>query len=290
MSSADTTEASDTVVAPDSGEDIDASNKSRMEEEGEGPKVVEIKNVKVVLDDGGEFEFPLHLSSTINNIIDDMGIEAEEVDKVPVNGISSKTFGYIIDFTKIHPYNEGFVDLFEKGDIDSQNTVFRRISPMSSPDLSFFESITDIGVIFDLFKAANYLQLSTFLHYISKFLAEQIKPLLAEEIDMVFNEKPDTSTEEEKKEIFDKYPWMLTDYKEAIEAPFIDKRKKKKEAKIVEESDDSKVVEECGSSEGGSAEGGSAEGGSSEVKEDIDSDSDSDEDEVEPMEVSADGN
>lgn len=288
MSTVESAESSgnDEVAAEETPLSVEDSNKKRMLEENEGPIEVEIKYIKVILDDGSTFDFPTHLSKTIKNIIDDMD---DDTTAVPINGIQSKHFKHIIDYTKLHPFDEGFVDLYNKGDITSRNTVFRRISPMSPSDINFFETLkldpgSALEAMYEIIKAVNYLDLKVLIHYATKYLAELIKPFKAEEIDMIFGKKPNLITAEEKEKLFKENEFLPGLMKEIDELAEFQKQKELEEGPKVVEVPEEVPEEVLEATSGGSV----VMDTKAEVVKDVVSEDDESEDEQEAMELAAD--
>lgn len=121
------------------------------------------------------------LSSTIKNMLDDLGEEATNVP-IPLHNVTMKIL------EKVAQYCRYRVALPREGDEIKCNAEWEK---------KFVEM--DQATLFELILAANYLDIKPLLDLTCKTVAEMIKGKSPEEIRVTFNIKNDFTPEEEEK-------------------------------------------------------------------------------------------
>jgi len=151
------------------------------------------KTVKVSPSDDPNtvFELPLaaaHMSSTIKNMLEDLGAEGEGM-AIPLNNVRTGILEKVVTYCNYHTENPVKVS-------ESTETT-TRIDEISPWDQQFVE--VDQATLFEMILAANYLDIKPLLDLTCKTVANMIKGKTPEEIRKTFNIKNDFTPEEEEK-------------------------------------------------------------------------------------------
>ena len=141
-------------------------------------------------DEKATVEVPIeaaHMSTTIKNMLDDLGEDASGID-IPLHNVTAKVLNKVVEYCTYHVENPVKAD--DKK--DDKNTA--DILPW---DQKFCE--VDQATLFELILAANYLDIKPLLDLTCKTVANMIKGKTPEEIRKTFNIKNDFTPEEEEK-------------------------------------------------------------------------------------------
>ncbi|KAI4462899.1 skp1 [Holotrichia oblita] len=149
-------------------------------------------NIKLQSSDGEIFEVDVEIakcSVTIKTMLEDLGMDEEEEDSVPLPNVNSAILKKVIQWATYHKDDPPPPE-------DDENKE-KRTDDISSWDADFLK--VDQGTLFELILAANYLDIKGLLDVTCKTVANMIKGKTPEEIRKTFNIKNDfTASEEEQ--------------------------------------------------------------------------------------------
>lgn len=132
------------------------------------------------------FEVPIevvHMSSTIKNMLDDLGTEGAGAT-IPIANVRTPVLQAVIEYCTYH---------IENPIVDKYDTKKDEVVPF---DAKFVD--VDQSTLFERVLAANYLDIKPLLDLICKTIANMIKGKSPEEIRKTFNIKNDFTPEEEE--------------------------------------------------------------------------------------------
>ncbi|KJH44983.1 Skp1 family, dimerization domain protein [Dictyocaulus viviparus] len=147
--------------------------------------------MKLVTNDGENFDVPrdvIRLSTTINTMLQDLGLDSESNDPIPICNVSGPIMKKVLQWCTFHKDDPPSTD-------DSDNRE-KRTDDIPSWDVEFLK--VDQGTLFELILAANYLDIKGLLDVTCKTVANMIKGKTPEEIRRTFNIKNDFTPEEEE--------------------------------------------------------------------------------------------
>jgi S-phase kinase-associated protein 1 len=158
-----------------------------------------VKTVKLESSDETKavFEVPLEvisLSTTIKNMIDDLGEDMDSNTPIPLNNVTARNLERAINFCTHH------AEANPKGVKDAEPAEGEQ--PKKPAEMDEWETAfvtMDQGELFELILAANYLDIKPMLDLTCKAVANMIKGKSPEEIRKTFNIKNDFTPEEEEK-------------------------------------------------------------------------------------------
>ena len=127
-------------------------------------------------------------SVTIRTMVEDLGLDANDDDIVPLPNVNSAILRKVIQWATYHKD-----DPPPEEDEDSKE---KRTDDISSWDSDFLK--VDQGTLFELILAANYLDIKGLLDVTCKTVANMIKGKTPEEIRKTFNIQNDFSPSEEE--------------------------------------------------------------------------------------------
>ena len=148
-------------------------------------------NIKLRSSDGEVFDVDVEVakaSVTIKTMLDDLGIEDDDQEVVPLPNVSSSILRKVIQWATYHKDDP-------PAPIDDEESRERRTDDISGWDSDFLK--VDQGTLFELIQAANYLDIKGLLDVTCKTVANMIKGKTPEEIRKTFNIKNDFTPEEE---------------------------------------------------------------------------------------------
>jgi len=134
--------------------------------------------IRLVSSDGQNFDAPgyvVDLSQTISAVLDDIGDDSD-ISLVPLPNVDGKTLALIIEQC----------GMLHRGDQEKLETSLRDAQTTSRDS------------IFEIIKAANYLNITALLKTACKSVAECIKGKTPEEVRQTFGIKNDFTPEEEE--------------------------------------------------------------------------------------------
>jgi S-phase kinase-associated protein 1 len=154
----------------------------------------EKKKIKLQSSNGEVFDVDIEyikLSELINNMIRDLGIEDDQLDKeiIPLPNINSATLKKVIEWCIYHKD-----DPLPSEDDDF--AVLRKRNELSPWDIEFFK--VDKSMIFEMVLAANFLIIPGMINVGCKIIANMIKDKTTQEIRTEFNIINDFTPEEEE--------------------------------------------------------------------------------------------
>jgi len=147
--------------------------------------------IKLKSSDGEVFDVDVEVakaSVTIKTMLDDLGIEEDDQEVVPLPNVNSTILKKVIEWAKYHrddPPPTG----------EEEENRERRTDDISPWDQEFLK--VDQGTLFELIQAANYLDIKGLLDVTCKTVANMIKGKTPEEIRKTFNIKNDFTPDEE---------------------------------------------------------------------------------------------
>jgi S-phase kinase-associated protein 1 len=147
--------------------------------------------IKLKSSDGETFSVDVDVakaSVTIKTMLEDLGIEDDDQEVVPLPNVNSTILKKVIAWAEYHKD-----DPPPPGE-DEENRE-RRTDDVSQWDQDFLK--VDQGTLFELIQAANYLDIKGLLDVTCKTVANMIKGKTPEEIRKTFNIKNDFTPEEE---------------------------------------------------------------------------------------------
>lgn len=148
-------------------------------------------NIKLRSSDGEVFDVDVEVakaSVTIKTMLDDLGIEDDDQEEVPLPNVSSSILRKVIQWAQYHKDDP-------PAPVDDEESRERRTDDISPWDQDFLK--VDQGTLFELIQAANYLDIKGLLDVTCKTVANMIKGKSPEEIRKTFNIKNDFTPEEE---------------------------------------------------------------------------------------------
>merc|ERR1712037_187707 len=120
-------------------------------------------------------------SVTIKNMLEDMGVESQTNDTVPLPNVTGHILQMVIDWADHHKDDP-------PQDEEDENKE-KKIDDIPPWDVDFLK--VDQGTLFELILAANYLDIKGLLDLTCKTVAGMIKGKTDEEIRQTFNIKLD---------------------------------------------------------------------------------------------------
>ena len=127
-------------------------------------------------------------SVTIKTMLEDLGMDEEDEEEVPLPDVNSATLKKVIQWASYHKDDPPLPE-------DDDNKE-KRTDDISSWDTDFLK--VDQGTLFELILAANYLDIKGLLDVTCKTVANMIKGKTPEEIRKTFNIKNDLTPAEEE--------------------------------------------------------------------------------------------
>ncbi|CAN0855626.1 SKP1-like protein 1B [Linum grandiflorum] len=139
-------------------------------------------------------------SETIKYLVDD-GC-ADDDKEIPITNVTGETLALIIEYCKKHTAppdedaeNDANVDITSFFDFVYRNTTDTHLEQLKKWDADFMR--VDMTTLFNIFMAANYLNIKGLLDLVSQTVAEHIKGKTPEQIRKNFGIENDFSPEEE---------------------------------------------------------------------------------------------
>lgn len=148
-------------------------------------------NIKLQSSDGEIFEVEVEvarMSITLRTMLDDLGIEEDDGEPIPVQNVNSAILRKVIQWSTYHKNDPPTPE-----DDDSRE---KRTDDISSWDADFLK--VDQGTLFEIILAANYLDIKGLLDVTCKTVANMIRGKTPEEIRKTFNIKNDFTLQEEE--------------------------------------------------------------------------------------------
>ncbi len=147
--------------------------------------------IKLMSSDGQAFDVDLAVvkkSQTIKTMLEDLGLEEGDGEPVPLPNVRSAILRKVIEWSEHHKDDAPVVD----DDEDSRHSPNTEVPEW---DQAFFK--VELGMVFDLILAANYMDIKGLLDSGCKTVANMIKGKTPEEIRKTFNIKNDFEEGEE---------------------------------------------------------------------------------------------
>ncbi|UYV78247.1 SKP1 [Cordylochernes scorpioides] len=147
-------------------------------------------NIKLQSSDGEIFEVDVEIakaSVTIKTMLEDLGIDEEEDEVVPLPNVNSAILKKVITWATYHKDDPVTPEEEENKE--------KRTDDISTWDADFLK--VDQGTLFELILAANYLDIKGLLDVTCKTVANMIKGKTPEKIRDTFNIKNDFTPSEE---------------------------------------------------------------------------------------------
>lgn len=148
-------------------------------------------NIKLQSSDGEIFEVDVEvarMSNTLRTMLDDLGIEEDDGEPIPVQNVNSAILRKVIQWATYHKNDPPTPE-----DDDARE---KRTDDISSWDSDFLK--VDQGTLFEIILAANYLDIKGLLDVTCKTVANMIRGKTPEEIRKTFNIKNDFTPQEEE--------------------------------------------------------------------------------------------
>ena len=130
----------------------------------------------------------IKLSATIKTMIEDLGIDEDNDEVVPLPNVTHVILNKVIVWCEHHKD-----DIQPAEDDDNKE---KRLDDIDPWDRDFLK--VDQGTLFELIQAANYLDIKGLLDVTCKTVANMIRGKTPEEIRKTFNIKNDFTPEEEE--------------------------------------------------------------------------------------------
>ena len=149
-------------------------------------------NIKLQSSDGETFEVDVAIakaSITIKTMLDDLGMNEDDDEVVPLPNVSSSILKKVIQWATYHKDDPPLSD-------DEEDIKERRTDDIPQWDADFLK--VDQGTLFEIILAANYLDIQPLLEVSCKTVANMIKGKTPEEIRRMFNIVNDLTPEEEE--------------------------------------------------------------------------------------------
>lgn len=148
-------------------------------------------NIKLQSSDEEIFEVDVdvaRMSVTLRTMLDDLGIEEDDGEPIPVQNVNSSILRKVIQWATYHKNDPPTPE-------DDDNRE-KRTDDISSWDADFLK--VDQGTLFEIILAANYLDIKGLLDVTCKTVANMIRGKTPEEIRKTFNIKNDFTPQEEE--------------------------------------------------------------------------------------------
>ena len=148
-------------------------------------------NIKLQSSDEEIFEVDVEvarMSVTLRTMLDDLGIEEDDGEPIPVQNVNSSILRKVIQWATYHKNDPPTPE-------DDDNRE-KRTDDISSWDADFLK--VDQGTLFEIILAANYLDIKGLLDVTCKTVANMIRGKTPEEIRKTFNIKNDFTPQEEE--------------------------------------------------------------------------------------------
>jgi S-phase kinase-associated protein 1 len=129
------------------------------------------------------------MSKTIKTMLDDLGLDDDNEEIVPLPNVCSDILKKIITWSTHHKDDKVVDD-------DDDEYKERRTDDIPNWDVEFLR--VDQSTLFEIILAANYLDIKGLLEIGCKTVANMMKGKTAEEIRKIFNIKNDLTPEEEE--------------------------------------------------------------------------------------------
>ncbi|CAH0669003.1 unnamed protein product [Spodoptera exigua] len=152
--------------------------------------ILQMPNIKLQSSDSEIFTVDVEIakcSITIKTMLEDLGMEDDEEEVVPLPNVNSAILKKVIQWATYHKDDPPLPE-------DDENKE-KRTDDISSWDADFLK--VDQGTLFELILAANYLDIKGLLDVTCKTVANMIKGKTPEEIRKTFNIKNDFTAAEE---------------------------------------------------------------------------------------------
>ncbi|XP_015783951.1 S-phase kinase-associated protein 1 [Tetranychus urticae] len=147
-------------------------------------------NIKLQSSDGETFVVDVEIakaSVTIKTMLEDLGMEDEDDDVVPLHNVNSTILKKVIQWATYHKD--------DPPPPEEDDNREKRTDDIGTWDADFLK--VDQGTLFELILAANYLDIKGLLDVTCKTVANMIKGKTPEEIRKTFNIKNDFTPAEE---------------------------------------------------------------------------------------------
>ncbi|XP_071952388.1 S-phase kinase-associated protein 1 [Antedon mediterranea] len=147
--------------------------------------------IRLQSSDGEVFEVDVEIakqSVTIKTMLEDLGMDEEEEDAIPLPNVNSSILKKVIQWCTFHKDDPPPPE-------DEENKE-KRTDDLCGHDIEFLK--VDQGTLFELILAANYLDIKGLLDATCKTVANMIKGKTPEEIRKTFNIKNDFTPGEEE--------------------------------------------------------------------------------------------
>lgn len=148
-------------------------------------------NIKLQSSDDEIFEVDVEvarMSVTLRTMLDDLGIEEDDGEPIPVQNVNSSILRKVIQWATYHKNDPPTPD--------EDDNREKRTDDISSWDADFLK--VDQGTLFEIILAANYLDIKGLLDVTCKTVANMIRGKTPEEIRKTFNIKNDFTPQEEE--------------------------------------------------------------------------------------------
>merc|ERR1712064_155355 len=152
---------------------------------------INMPQIKLQSSDGEVFPVDVEIarqSVTIKTMLEDLGMEEEEDEVVPLPNVNAAILKKVIQWSTYHKDDPPPPE-------DDENKE-KRTDDISSWDADFLK--VDQGTLFELILAANYLDIKGLLDVTCKTVANMIKGKTPEDIRKTFNIKNDFTPSEEE--------------------------------------------------------------------------------------------
>lgn len=147
--------------------------------------------IKLQSSDGEIFDVDVEvarMSITLKTMLDDLGIEEDDGEPIPVQNVNSSILKKVIQWATYHQNDPPTPD--------DDDTREKQKDDISSWDADFLK--VDQGTLFEIILAANYLDIKGLLDVTCKTVANMIRGKTPEEIRKTFNIKNDFGPQEEE--------------------------------------------------------------------------------------------
>ncbi|KAI2810960.1 hypothetical protein RDWZM_002203 [Blomia tropicalis] len=147
--------------------------------------------IKLLSSDEEPFEVDVdiaRMSITLRTMLDDLGIEEDDGEPIPVQNVNSSILRKVIQWCTYHKNDPPTPDDDEQRE--------KRTDDIPSWDADFLK--VDQGTLFEIILAANYLDIKGLLDVTCKTVANMIRGKTPEEIRKTFNIKNDFTPQEEE--------------------------------------------------------------------------------------------
>ncbi|CAB4061859.1 SKP1 [Lepeophtheirus salmonis] len=158
-------------------------------------------NIKLQSSDGEIFTVDTEIakqSVTIKTMLEDLGMEDEEEEVVPLPNVNAAILRKTIQWATYHKDDPPIQE-------DDENKRKKRTDDISSWDADFLK--VDQGTLFELILAANYLDIKGLLDVTCKTVANMIKGKTPDEIRKTFNTSKNDFTPSEEEQVRKENEW-----------------------------------------------------------------------------------